>query len=134
MALKVADVSRGAAFGDVDNDGDADVVVANDSGPIRLLINQVGNRRHWVGLRIVGRGRDMLGARVGVARAAGPTLWRRARTDGSYASANDPRVLVGLGDTTKIVKVRVEWPDGHAEEWADVQSDRYTTLREGEGR
>ena len=76
----------------------------------------------------------MLGARVGIVRAAGPVLWRRARTDGSYASANDPRVLVGVGDTTKMVEVRVEWPDGHAEMWANVPIDRYTTLREGEGR
>jgi enediyne biosynthesis protein E4 len=134
-ALKIADVSRGAAFGDVDNDGDTDVVVANDSGPIRLLINHVGSQRHWVGVRVVGRQRrDMVGARVGIVRATGPTLWRRARADGSYASANDPRVLVGLGDTLKVVKVRVEWPSGNAEEWTDVPVDRYATLKEGEGR
>ncbi len=133
-ALKTLDVSRGAAFGDVDNDGDSDVVVANDNGPLRLLINHVGTGKHWVGLRVLGRRRDMLGARVGVIRATGPTLWRRARADGSYASANDPRVLVGLGDTAKIERVRVEWPDGHAEEWTGVPVDRYTTLKEGEGR
>jgi enediyne biosynthesis protein E4 len=52
----------------------------------------------------------------------------------SYASANDPKVLIGLGDTARIDKVRVEWPDGNAEEWTDVPVDRYTTLREGEGR
>src|SRR5262245_3448900 len=133
-ALKTPDVGRGAAFGDIDNDGDTDVVVANDSGPIRLLINHVGSRRHWVGIRVLGRQpRDMVGARVGVIRATGPTLWRRARADGSYASANDPRVLVGLGDTAKIVRVRVEWPDGTAEEWTDVPVDRYTTLVEGSG-
>jgi len=133
--LKYPEVSRGAAFGDVDNDGDTDVVVANNSGPIRLLINHVGSRRHWVGVRVLGRHpRDMVGARVGIVRATGPTLWRRARADGSYASANDPRVLVGLGDTAKIAKIRVEWPSGHAEEWTDVPVDRYTTLKEGEGR
>jgi hypothetical protein len=130
------DVSRGAAFGDIDNDGDTDVVVANDSGPVRLLINQVGNAKHWVGVRVVGRaeGRDIVGARVGIVRANGPTIWRRARADGSYASANDPRVLVGLGETAKIDKVRVEWPGGNTEEWTDVPVDRYTTLKEGEGR
>ena len=133
--FQVPDVSRGAAFGDVDNDGDTDVVVANDSGPIRLLINHVGSRRHWVGLRVLGRQpRDIVGARVGIARATGPTLWRRARADGSYASANDPRVLVGLGDSATISNVRVEWPGGNAEEWTDVPVDRYTTLKEGEGR
>jgi len=133
--LNTAEVGRGAAFGDVDNDGDTDVVVANDSGPIRLLINQVGNRSHWVGIRVVGRHpRDMVGARVGIVPAAGPTLWRRARADGSYASANDPRVLVGLGNTARLSKVRVEWPTGNVEEWTDVQVDRYTTLKEGGGR
>jgi enediyne biosynthesis protein E4 len=134
--LRTPDVSRGAAFGDVDNDGDTDVIAANDNGPIRLLINNVGNTRHWVGLRVVGRqGRDIVGARVGIARANAPTLWRRVRADGSYASANDPRVLFGLGDTAAMIdKIRVEWPDGHAEEWTGVPADRYTTLREGEGR
>ena len=72
---------------------------------------------------------------MGVVRAnRAPRLWRRARADGSYASANDPRVLVGLGDTATIANVRVEWPGGNAEEWTDVPVDRYTTLKEGEGR
>src|SRR4029450_10845400 len=53
--LKNPDVSRGAAFGDIDNDGDTDVAVANNSGPIRLLINHVGSTRHWVGVRVVER-------------------------------------------------------------------------------
>ena len=76
----------------------------------------------------------MLGARVEIVRKNAASLWRRARADGSYASANDPRVLVGLGDTVKIVKVRVEWPGRNAEEWTNVPVDRYTTLKEGEGR
>jgi hypothetical protein len=76
----------------------------------------------------------MVGARVAIVRLTGPPLWRRARADGSYASANDPRVLVGLGDTAKIVKVRVQWPGGSAEEWTDVLVDRYTTLVEGSGQ
>jgi enediyne biosynthesis protein E4 len=76
-----------------------------------------------------------VGARVGLVRGNGPTLWRRARADGSYASANDSRVLFGLGVTvTTIATVRVEWPGGRAEEWSAVPVDRYTTLREGEGR
>jgi enediyne biosynthesis protein E4 len=148
--LRSPDISRGAAFGDIDNDGDTDVVVANDNGPIRLLINNIGHTSHWIGVRLLGRQkRDIVGARVGIVRpstnargassnvegrAKAPTLRRRARADGSYASANDPRVLIGLGDTTTIDKVRVEWPDGHAEEWTDVPVDRYTTLKEGEGR
>jgi hypothetical protein len=78
--------------------------------------------------------RDMVGARVGIVLATGPTIWRRARADGSYASANDPRVLVGLGDATTVAKVRIQWPGGTLEEWTDVPVDRYTTLKEGHGR
>ena len=136
VVFGLSEVSRGAAFGDVDNDGDTDVVVANDAGLARLLVNEVGNRRHWIGLRLVGSDgkRDMLGARVVVLRADGSSLWRRARADGSYASANDPRVLVGLGESTEPVRVQVFWPSRRVEEWDDLPLDRYTTLKEGSGR
>jgi hypothetical protein len=141
----LAEASRGAAFGDVDNDGDTDVVIANGAGPARLLLNQTGSSRHWIGLRLVGMAaasgapspvtpRDMVGARVGVLRPGRPTLWRRARADGSYASANDPRVLVGLGDAATISGVEVTWPDGRREAWGEVAIDRYTTLTQGTGR
>ncbi len=133
-AFELSDVGRGAAFGDIDNDGDVDVLVANNNGAPRLLVNAIGSRNHWVGLRLVGLKRDMLGARAGVVRADGTTLWRRARSDGSYASANDPRVLVGLGQATSVARVRVIWPGGTTEEFDAPAIDRYTTLREGEGR
>ena len=132
-----SEVSRGAAFGDIDNDGDMDVVISNIHSPARLLINQRGERPALAGLRLVGsaaRGRDMLGARVEVARADGVTLYRRARADGSYASANDPRVLVGLGDAAGAVRVRITWPDGTSEERTDLTVDRWTTIEQGTGR
>ena len=132
----LSEVSRGAAFGDVDNDGDLDVLVTNNNGPARLLINHVGQRNRWVGLRLVGGPgpRDMLGARVGVFRDEGPPLWRRARADGSYASANDPRVLVGLGEAATVRRVRVVWPSGRVEDWTDIAVGRWTTLTEGTGQ
>jgi enediyne biosynthesis protein E4 len=148
--FQLSQVGRGAAFGDIDNDGDSDVVVGNLNGRVRLLVNNIGSRNHWVGLRLVGEraprlstspghtepveGRDMLGARVQMIRKNGPTLWRRARADGSYASANDPRVLVGLGESTEAPRVRVQWPSGRVEDWSTVPIDRYTTLKEGGGR
>ncbi len=134
-AFKLSEVGRGAAFGDVDNDGDMDVLITNNNGRARLLLNQIGNRQHWLGLKLLdANGRDALGARVTLIRHQKPTLLRRARTDGSYASANDPRVLFGLGTATEIGAVRVTWPNGKTEEWADVQADKYTTLREGSGK
>ncbi len=130
-AFALSEVGRGAAFGDVDNDGDTDVLIGNNNGPTRLLVNQAADGRHWVGLKLVGgNGRDMIGARVEVMQKGGSKRWRRARTDGSYASANDPRVLVGLGDSTAPVDVRVAWPSGKVDSWPQVPADRYTTLRE----
>jgi len=123
------EVSRGAAFGDVDNDGDTDVLVTNNNGPARLLLNQIGNKNHWIGLRLIGKnGRDVLGAQVDVVTANG-VLRRRVRTDGSYLSANDPRVLVGLGAASQVKLVRVRWMDGTVEEFKDLTIDKYTTLK-----
>ena len=136
QVLQVSAVSRGAAFGDIDNDGDTDVLVGNDNGKPQLLINNVGSRNHWVGLRLLGgqTPRDMLGARVAIVREDGKTLWRQARADGSYASANDPRVLVGLGRSSKSPLVHVIWPSGRVEEWTGIPVDRYSTLKEGSGK
>src|SRR5712691_3154434 len=144
--FQVSSTGRGAAFGDIDNDGDTDVVVASNNGPVQLLVNQIGQRHHWIGLRLVGEVagssakasagrpvRDMLGARVAVT-SGGRTLWRRARSDGSYASTNDPRVLVGLGSSTSVSEVRVIWPDGRTETFGGLPIDRYTTVKEGSGR
>jgi hypothetical protein len=140
-AFTMEEVGRGAAFGDLDNDGDADIVVANDAGPVRILLNQTGSRQAWAGLRLVGSvsggrsgaERDMLGARVRITRGDGVVLWRRVRADGSYGSANDPRIIAGLGRSDTPPRVRVYWPGGRVEEWSDIAVGRYTTLRQGSG-
>jgi hypothetical protein len=127
-------VGRGAAFGDIDNDGDTDILIANNNQPARLFLNQIGTQNHWLGLRLLSKaGRDLLGARVQVTITKDQTIWRRARTDGSYLSANDPRVLVGLGASRIVESVRIVWPDGNVEAWKNLAVDRYTTLTQGGG-
>jgi hypothetical protein len=152
-AFALSEVGRGLAAGDVDNDGDVDLLIGNNNGRTRLLINQAAVGKHWLGLRLIGpptgppevgphvdRGgrrqaaRDMVGARVEMIPTKGPSLWRRPRADGSYASANDPRVLVGLGDAAGPVDVRVRWPSGRSELFAGIAVDRYITLSEGTGK
>ena len=76
----------------------------------------------------------MLGARVEIVRSPSHSLWRRAHADGSYASANDPRVVVALGDSAEPPVVRVTWPDGATETWNGLPVDKYSTLREGSAR
>ena len=126
-AFGLSEVGRGLAVGDVDNDGDIDLLIGNNNGRPRLMINQVSAGKHWLGMKLA------VGARVEVLRSKG-AVWRRARADGSYASANDSRVLVGLGDDAGPVSVRVRWPGGRTEMFADVSVDRYVTLTEGTGK
>jgi hypothetical protein len=137
-AFELSESGRGAAFGDIDNDGDTDVLVGNDGGRLRLLINNIGNRNHWLGLTLAGAPGSStghkLGARITVTRSDGSKLFRRARADGSYGSANDPRVLVGLGSDSAVASIQVRWPGGRVEEWSDVPIDRWTTLKAGTGR
>ena len=134
-AFTLSEVGRGAAFGDVDNDGATDVLVNNNNGKPRLLINKVGAKNHWIGLRLASSGRLQAapGARVQVILEDGSSIWRRSRADGSYASANDPRVLIGLG-SNRPVGLHVIWPDGKTEEWTSIAVDRYTTITEGGGK
>jgi hypothetical protein len=137
-AFDRAEIGRGAAFGDVDNDGDIDVVVTNNNGPVRLLLNslstrQAGRGNHWLQVRLqqAQGNRFGFGARIGVERGGRPTVWRRVRTDGSYLSASDARVHVGLGTSSEVAAVVVEWPDGVRERWTDIRVDRVVTLRRG---
>ncbi len=139
-AVTTPRISRGTAFGDVDDDGDTDLLVVDAESPMRLLINEVGQRNPWLGLRLVGAPattltpRDLTGSRVEVMRKGAAPLVRRSAADGSYASANDPRVLVGLGDGPEVTEVRVTWPDGLVETFAPPPLRAYTTLVRGSGK
>lgn len=128
------EVSRGTAAGDIDNDGDTDMVLTSNNGPARLLLNRSADGTPWLGLRLVDRrGRDALGARVRLVTAGRSPLWRRVHTDGSYGSAHDPRVLFGLEGEAADREVVVHWPDGSVESWYGLEPGRYHTLVQGQG-
>jgi hypothetical protein len=132
-AFELSEVSRGAAFGDVDNDGDTDVLVCNNNGPARLFRNNGVSGNRWLGVRLVhGPGRsDALGARLVLRRGGKPPLLRQVRTEGSYCSANDPRVLFGLGEGDGLERLEIRWPDGTLEVWRKPVPMTYTTLEKG---
>jgi hypothetical protein len=129
--MRLSEVSRGAAFGDLDNDGDTDVVCLNNNGHVRLLLNQIGNQSHWIGLRVLdGSGtRDALNAVVEITRSDGHKITRPVSTASGYCSAQDPRVLVGLAENTDPVAVRVRWPGGLVERWQGLHSNCYWVLQ-----
>jgi hypothetical protein len=132
-AFELSEVGRGLAAGDIDNDGAIDFVVNNNNGPLRIFHNRIGAKAAWLGLRLVSGKRDAYGARVEVKRTNAAPLWRRVRADGSYLSANDPRILLGLGENPRIESLDVHWPDGTTERFTVPPLRRYTTLEQGSG-
>jgi hypothetical protein len=135
-AFAAPNIARGAAFGDIDNDGDVDVLVATNGGPAALLLNQASAGGHWLQVRLAQdtANRFGFGAWVGIERGGAPTAWRRVKTDGSYLSASDHRVHVGLGSSTAVDGVVVQWPDGERERFAIAGIDRVVTLKRGAGK
>ena len=130
-----SEVSRGTALGDIDNDGDHDVLITNNNGPARLLLNRVGNHNPWLGVHLVdAAGHTLTGARVCLERKHAPAIWRTARRDGSYLSASDPRLLFGLGKHAKVLQITVFWPSGSKESWPGPEANQYVTLKLGSGK
>ena len=127
-AFAALEVSRGVAFGDLDNDGDIDLVTANNRGAARLYRNAAAQGQ-WLGLDLRGRGGEtVLGAEAWLESTPCPR--RRVATDGSYASANDPRIVFGLdGDATPQV-VRVRWADASESRFGPLAAGRYHRLRQ----
>ena len=129
--LTVPLAARGAAFGDIDNDGDVDVVLAQTDGPAVVLRNS-GAKNHWLGLNLLGAGMNKqgLGARVVVTDSAGVRQVFDVTGAGSYLSTNDTRLLVGLGNKGGVRTVEVRWPGGKTQALNSPAVDSYHTVVE----
>jgi hypothetical protein len=117
---------RGAAFGDIDNDGDVDVIVSNVGQKAYVLRNDGGNRRNWIGIATVGTksNRDGIGCRVKVVSASGLTQYFTVNTAVGYLSASDKRVIAGLGDDSTAKLVEIRWPSGIVQKFENVKANQ----------
>jgi hypothetical protein len=132
FGLTQADNSRGAAFGDYDNDGDLDVLVNNLDGPPALLRNDGGSRNHWLRVRCVGSrsNRSAVGTRLTL-RAAGRQQTREVKAGASYISHNDLTLHFGLGASDHIDSLEIRWPSGRTDRLENVKVNQVLTVEEG---
>src|SRR6202041_54819 len=135
-AMATAEVSRSAGFGGVNNDGGVDIVVTNNNGPARLLLNTAPNRGHWLMVHLQGTktNRSGYGSVVELVRKDGTSVRRWARGDGSYLAANDPRIHFGLGKDSEVDRIQVHWLAGECESWKPAKVDTIVNLKEGTGQ
>ena len=131
-SFAVAAAHRGAAFGDLNNDGKVDAVVTVLNGHPDILINQTVNQNHWIILKLVGvaDNRDGLGTKIKIVTASG-SQFNEATTAVGYNSSSDKRVHFGLGNDTVISRLELSWPTGVKQVLTDVKVDQILTITEG---
>ena len=128
-------VGRGVAWADYDNDGLPDLAFSNNAGPAVLLRNATRTENRWVRLELIGvrSNRNAIGARLEI-EAGGRKQVRFITGGGSYLSASERRLLVGLGQADQIDRLTVIWPSGHRDEHRNLPAKRWWRLREGDAK
>jgi len=133
-ALAIPQASRGAAFGDLDNDGDIDVAVENLDGTPMILRNDGGNQKHWITVELVGSKSNRLAIGTKVKASAGSLVQvDEVRSGGSYLSQNDLRIHFGLADANKVDRLEIRWPSGRTEVFSDLAANDFYVVKESEG-
>jgi hypothetical protein len=133
-AIQIPQVSRGAAFGDLFNDGHVDIVIENLDGKPMILRNEGGNRNHWIGFELAGTKSNRLALNARVKAVAGDLVQvDEVRSGGSYLSQNDLRIHFGLGSHDRVDRVEILWPSGERETVDNLVADRFYTVKEGQG-
>jgi len=129
-ALARSEVSRGLASGDIDNDGDIDVLITNNNGPVRLLRNDLTRKNNWLSVKVIDAraNRDAYGATVRLTLSNGRVLTRTVGTDGSYLSARDPRIHFGWPEGLTAVSLRVTSLDGRTKSLEQPAPGRFTVV------
>src|SRR5882724_2286480 len=130
-AFNIPIAARGAAFGDLNNDGQVDAVV-NVLNDAPLILRNDGSKNHWLGITLAGSKSNWqgLGARVVIVDSGAHKQIFDVSTAGSYLSTNDPRILAGLADANGVKSVEVRWPSGRIQNLVNPQIDRYLTINE----
>lgn len=127
-------VSRGAAFGDYDNDGDIDIFLNNSNQPATLLRNDGGNSNHWLTIQPIGTQSNASGIGTKIIVEAGNlSLYKEVRSGASYLSQSDLRGHFGLGKQTEIDTLEIRWQSGHIERFSNVKSNQILRIKEGHG-
>ena len=125
-------VSRGSAFADIDNDGDADIIISNNNGKARLLINEGKPKNNWIGIKLEGRSfnRQAIGSKITISTESGDqTTW--VNPAGSYLTSNDTRVVFGIYNDKLVRSMTVDWPGSGQEVFTELEPNQYYKIIQG---